>query len=121
MINYKEISLKIVDEMGFLILDFEDLNIYHYTSTQEFQGVIESESLRFTDRNYLNDSSEGIYTLKLIKENLEYINSRNPSITKEVEDISNNKQKIIIKEAFHTYQCSFSLEPDNLALWNYYT
>lgn len=40
-------------------------HIYHYTSPVGAMGVIENNTLRFTDRNYLNDYSEGMYTLDL--------------------------------------------------------
>ena len=45
-------------------------HIYHYTSPVGAMGVIENNTLRFTDRNYLNDYSEGMYTLDLCLENL---------------------------------------------------
>ena len=43
----------------------EDWPIYHYTSPSGVNGIITDHTLRFTDRNYLNDYSEGRYVLDL--------------------------------------------------------
>ncbi|MBA4685736.1 MAG: hypothetical protein H2184_01160 [Candidatus Galacturonibacter soehngenii] len=41
------------------------MNIYHYTSSSAAGEIIKKSKLRFTDRDYLYDSSEGIYILEL--------------------------------------------------------
>lgn len=37
--------------------------IYHYTSSGAAQSIISKGQIRFTDRYYLNDASEGRYVL----------------------------------------------------------
>ena len=101
-------------------IDVSECNIYHYTSTSACNEILSHRTLRFTDRNYLNDYSEGRHVIELcIKsefENLlpneysEYFKNRLQAFY----DNPSKKQRLI-------FQCSFSLDNDNLSLWNYYT
>ena len=43
----------------------DNCEIYHYTSPLGLNGIMSNNTLRFTDRNYLNDYSEGRYVIGL--------------------------------------------------------
>ena len=97
-----------------------DCEIYHYTSPSGLNGIISNNSLRFTDRNYLNDYSEGRYVMKLC------INSRfDQCLPKKYRSHFKNYCHMLfdnpLKKKRYIYQCSFSTQNDNLSLWNYYT
>lgn len=44
--------------------------LYHYTSLNTLQTILANKQLRFTNRAYLNDKSEGTYVLSLCKEKI---------------------------------------------------
>ena len=44
--------------------------LYHYTSLNTLQIILKNKQLRFTNRAYLNDKSEGTYVLSLCKRKL---------------------------------------------------
>ncbi len=44
-------------------VDTEVDAVYHYTSANALLSIIQKRELRFTDRFYLNDKSEGTYVL----------------------------------------------------------
>jgi len=96
----------------------ESVDIFHYTSPNAFLQILENNSLRFTDREYLNDYGESTYVVNLSVE-----------VAKELELDNKFKDFFIGKclkelkeeESFRVYQCSFSVNPDSLCLWNYYT
>lgn len=45
--------------------------IYHYTSVNAFCSILESSKLRFTNKKYLNDTTEGSYIFDLCKREAE--------------------------------------------------
>lgn len=45
--------------------------LYHYTSLNTLQIILKNKQLRFTNRAYLNDKSEGTYVLSLCKEKID--------------------------------------------------
>ncbi len=98
-------------------------NIYHYTNIEAFRSIIENKELRFTDRFYLNDKSEGTYILDLFIDEFDYIVSDTALHTKKEElmtvirEYKENMQDVIYK----IFQASFSTNPDSLCMWNYYT
>lgn len=51
----------------------KSVDIYHYTSPTGFKGIIENRKLRFSDRYYLNDSSEGRVVMELCKNEINLI------------------------------------------------
>ena len=116
---YKKIIKISNEEMSKYIPD-EDCQIFHYTSPVGLNGILTNNALRFTDRNYLNDYSEGRYVLELcLKSRFEL------SLPKKYRDFYRKTCKrlynnLSVKKR-HVYQCSFSLDKDNLSLWNYYT
>ena len=44
--------------------------IYHYTSSEATKNILENRELRFVDRYYLNDYSEGRYSIELTLKHL---------------------------------------------------
>ena len=68
--TFNSIKLENYDEY----LQRENNGIYHYTSSNVFLIILKNNTLRFTDRFFLNDKSEGSYVLdlclELIKEKL---------------------------------------------------
>lgn len=95
--------------------------IYHYTSPNGFLGIINSGKLRFTDRFFLNDKTEGIYVLNLCIENI----NRFDFLDDKFKQVFSEKCKERIMQPqyddFYVYQCCFSTDNDSLCLWNYYT
>lgn len=101
-------------------IEVDDCNIFHYTSPSALNAILSNHTIRFTDRNYLNDYSEGRYTMELcLKSRFEL------KLPFKYRDYFKKYCKQLyeppLKKKLHIYQCSFSIEPDNLSLWNYYT
>ena len=103
--------------------------VYHYTSPEGLMGITASQSLWATDMNYLNDSSEQrhIFCLakSLVGDNKDKWNAGfcesllNQCIQKiEKYDIKN---RLLFVDKTDAYVVSFSLDPDNLNMWKYYT
>ncbi len=98
----------------------ENRCIYHYTSPQGLNGILSNHTLRFTDRNFLNDYSEGRNVMQLcLKSRFEL------HLPKEYRKYFKECCQLLFdnpsKKKRHIYQCSFSTQEDNLSLWNYYT
>ena len=94
--------------------------IYHYTSPEGLNGIISNHTLRFTDRNYLNDYSEGRYVMELCKNSR--VSSLLPTEHKQYfKDLCCQMLDNPLKKKVPTFQCSFSLNGDVLPLWNYYS
>ena len=101
-------------------ISVEDKDIYHYTSPIGLNGILSNNTLRFTDRNFLNDYSEGRYVLELC------LNSKFELLLPKEHRVYFKKYCKILyenpsKKSRYIYQCSFSTQKDNLSLWNYYT
>lgn len=82
--------------------------IYHYTSPEGLKGIFDTSSLFATDMYFLNDSSEGVYVISLIEENIDRLCKGNAELKKYVE-----KELRLIKlgkwqEPIHNYIISFS-------------
>lgn len=103
--------------------------IYHYTNPEAFLGIIQNSKFRFSDVSCLNDESEQFYTYQLLKKILE----ANPKlvnkefyklIIEKVESFLNKDQPESLFEYIKRssyFVASFSIDSDNLALWNYFT
>ena len=104
-------------------------DIYHYTSPEGLLGILENNSLRFTNAFFLNDKSEFRYTYKLLLEIL-------PNIQQDIDETLfgelRKRAKYVTEEGFYRHESevlfredfyimSFSKDSDNLALWNNYT
>ena len=101
-------------------ISVEDCDIYHYTSPMGLNGILSNHTLRFTDRNYLNDYSEGRYVMELcLDSRFEWLlpKGHRAYFKKYCKILFDNP----LKKSRYIYQCSFSTNNDNLALWNYYT
>lgn len=104
--------------------------IYHYTSPEGLNGILENENIRFSNTRFLNDSSENnyifslfpkspnIYDNFLLEENFyKYIrNIADSYLQGDICDIDG-----ICWWSDDVYVASFSKDKDNLELWNYYT
>lgn len=118
--------MKINDDL-FRILkceDEEDIFFYHYTNMEGIKGIIENKSFWATNCSFLNDTHEFQKAFNMYREEiLEQI--PNEEIRKEIID-EYNKQvaEISLSEINNNesqsgyYVISFSLNPDNLALWS---
>lgn len=121
MINDTSAFVNLYNDINLITPTKNPRFISHYTSPQGLKGIIENSSLHFTDRNFLNDSSEGIYVLDLISDNLEYICDDISFIKPFIKEKCNEYKEKAVRNKFHTYQCSFSKNKDSLCMWNYYT
>lgn len=94
--------------------------VYHYTSKEAAKNIIEGNTLRFTDRYFLNDYSEGKYIFELCKEHLEELMPESRLRTyfeKALDERIAHGQT----NQFFVYQCSMTTDQDSLCMWNYYT
>ena len=109
--------------LDFLHYDKNPAIIYHYTSPTGFKGILDNQVLRFTDRFFLNDGSEGVYVLGVLKKHFDVIFPEELIQYKKelVQCLLNFKKEFKEKIPFKVYQLSFSEDGDSLPLWNYYT
>ena len=94
--------------------------VYHYTSKEAAKNIITGNTLRFTDRYYLNDYSEGKYIFELCKEHLEELmpdSQLRKALAIRLDERITQGQK----NRFFVYQCSLTVDKDSLCMWNYYT
>ncbi len=96
-------------------------DIYHYTSPLAFQSIIENQKLRFSDRYYLNDGSEGKAIMQLCLDELDEVAPDDPKFKECLKEECNKRYKKPQRDNFYVFQCSFSVDQDSLCLWNYYT
>ncbi|WP_346896718.1 DUF2971 domain-containing protein [Clostridium sp. UBA7503] len=114
--------------------------IYHYTSPNGFESILfkdeEKVTLWASRYDCLNDMSEGTIAIKIYKETCEDL-LKSKEITKEqYDEIANleaNKKEFTSYKSYNIktyltervehqkYICSFSINQDSLAMWNYYT
>jgi len=114
-------SIKITD-----YISDRSTDIYHYTSPGGLASIMDKGKLRFTDRLFLNDKSEGTYILQLFRE---VLNEQQSTIEKtfyetakkNLDETLKDFNSYCMKKKLFIYQCSFSCDSDSLCLWNYYT
>lgn len=108
--------------------------ICHYCTVDTLNAILEENSLRFTDVRFLNDSTEFVEIISLIKEvlNEEHYSSCLREFllnSEEICELEEYKQSYIgfsqrehafKQTSYHTYICSFSTNSDSLSMWNYY-
>lgn len=108
--------------------------ICHYCTVDTLNAILESNSLRFTDVRFLNDSTEFVEIIPLIKEVLNeerYTSSfreflLNSDVICELEEYKQSyigfsrREHDFKQTSYHTYTCSFSTNSDSLSMWNYY-
>lgn len=106
------------------LFDKNRTDIYHYTSPEVMKIIADKGTLRFSDRFYLNDKSEGYYILDLVNDNIaDVIDDNSPLYGKRdliAKKCMEYKEEFEQKD-FKIYQVSFSLDKDSLCMWNYYT
>lgn len=108
------------------------LPLYHYTRLDTLKKILTEKKLRFTNRAYLNDKSEGIDVLTFCKEHIDdvwtwgdEVDKRNTKeafcecLDEAVKDVKSVKWGLD-GNPFESYQMSFSYKPDSLMMWNYY-
>ncbi|MCD7763524.1 MAG: hypothetical protein LUI14_10090 [Lachnospiraceae bacterium] len=106
--------------------------LYHYTSVEGFEGIINNNSIRMTKSDFLNDPSDCKLFITLVDK---YITSH-PDVLKDIfSDIGDNSE--IIKEIYKNgcdliqyiqyihkhislYVLSLSEIDDGMNMWNYY-
>ncbi len=109
-----------------------DRPLYHYTSQTGLLGIISKKSIWATAINYLNDTLEFEYSMKLIKEELQWLsdqikNGELGEVEKEIKyfgmihdlfEFSISQQ--FIKDHFYIFVVSFSKTGDLLSQWRAY-
>lgn len=106
------------------LFDNRRSDIFHYTSPEVMKIIADKGTLRFSDRFYLNDMSEGYYVLDLVIYNIHsIIEEESPlyELREFIVDECKKYKQIFEKADFKIYQISFSLDQDSLCMWNYYT
>ena len=96
-------------------------DIFHYTSPWAFKSIIENKKLRFSDRYYLNDSSEGKVIMELCKNEIDTVAPEDETFKRCLLEECCKRYEVPQRDNFYVFQCSFSLDNDSLCLWNYYT
>ena len=107
--------------------------IYHYTSCEALQAILNNNSLRFTDSQFLNDKSEFSAMLEVIKDIQR--DTTSPSLSQILEQSqtlinvyfgmkfdakSDNIWNCrLLKTRFYVLSCS--RDSDSLPMWNYYS
>lgn len=96
--------------------------LYHYTSSTAALSILQKGKLRLTDRNFLNDYSEGRYVLQLCLDNVDGLIDDNDTLKEKFEQLVRKRLSgdDDLRRGFCTYQCSFSMKRDSLSMWNYY-
>lgn len=90
--------------------------VFHYTSLEKFISIIESQSLYFTNLNYLNDSKEFQHGVDIIKDVIKnYSTTESKSLI--LEAINKNIQYIYKSPR---YIACFSKNGDLLSQWRAY-
>lgn len=103
--------------------------IYHYTSPSGLSGIISNNSMWFTHYRFLNDRSEKYYTFSMFKMCLEEQKGElkknfYEAVMNGICDEGYFNRKIFyekVRQFPDYYIASFSLNPDSLNMWNYYT
>lgn len=104
--------------------------LYHYTSPSGLIGILNSQKVWLSDSDYLNDSSESYYFYEVYhevdrkeRESRKEENFRlNAGILPYFHSSQYNRSRITSeRKPEKRYIVSFSLDKDNLGLWNYYT
>lgn len=106
--------------------------VYHYTSQTGLLGIISKKSIWATAINYLNDTLEFEYAMKLIKEELKWLSKqiKNGEFGNVEEEINCFKMihslfefsisQQFIKDNFYIFVASFSENGDLLSQWRAY-
>lgn len=103
------------------IEQIENGSIYHYTTLNALQGILDNNELWVTKSDFLNDKSEFQYTYDLFRDhflcNITELNFRQKLIDK-FDALMNEDSDLSGKPLNGYYIASFSTDSDNLALWS---
>ena len=91
--------------------------VYHYTTLDALQKIVESQELWLTDYAYLNDSSEVHHGLNLAKEAL---STQLASLTRDERQIFEALFKLQTENQPRICVACFSFERDSLSQWRGY-
>lgn len=108
--------------------------ICHYCSVDTLKEILTKECLRFSDVRFLNDSTEFVEIIPIIKKVLSqngYTSDLKKMIleSNEMKELEEYRQSYVERsrithkieqKIYRTYTCSFSTENDSLSMWNYY-
>ena len=92
-------------------------SVYHYTSTGGLKSILKEKSLWFTNVDYMNDRYE-------VKQGLSQFEKVGKKMYGDGDGYDKHCKKIISKlkkEKNKVFVCCFSLDRDELSMWNYYT
>ena len=89
--------------------------IYHYTSINGIKSILDKKKLWFTNIDYMNDKHEVIEGLKQFEKAGKklYGDGYDKHCKKIISKLKKQKNKVFV--------CCFSLDRDELSMWNYYT
>lgn len=99
----------------------ENIDIFHYTSPSALDGILSTSKLWLTDRQFLNDTKEGVYILDECIKLIEEKNFKDEFYKCLKKECENRKKKIFQEQGFYVYQISFSYADDDFSLWSYYS
>lgn len=99
--------------------------IYHYTSAEGLNGILQSQELRLTRWDCLNDISENVYIHDVIRECIQEMEAdetfkRNVGALNQI-ILSYKHPLSCVQTDKNMYVASFSKNDDCLPLWTYYT
>lgn len=94
-------------------------SLYHYTSIHGVEGILNTKSIWATQLHFMNDSTEWLYALDLVRENLEDTIALPPDTSwwKFVEEAKESLRRI---EGIEICVCSFSEVSNQLSQWRAY-
>lgn len=116
-------TVQCYSEYDYLALfdNIPETSLYHYTSLSTLLTILKNKKLRFSNRLYLNDSSEGRYVIKICLEKIDELWPNDSEYSKE--EFKNELHRLeahITNTQFNFFQMSLSLDEDSLTMWNYY-
>lgn len=91
--------------------------IYHYTSLESFQGIVESEDLWLTESAFMNDASEIEHGIALAREVFEPIATSESPIA----DVLRGLASVTVVERPRINLACFSSARDSLSQWRGYS
>jgi hypothetical protein len=93
--------------------------LYHYTSIQGVEGILNTKSVWATQLHFMNDSTEWLYALDLVRENLEDTIAL-PVTTAWLEFVAEARESLKRIEGIEICVCSFSEVSNQLSQWRAY-
>lgn len=112
--------MKLLDDV-IHIEQMENGHIYHYTTLNALQGILDNNEFWVTKSDFLNDKSEFQYTYDLFRNNflcnVTELSFRKKLINK-FDALINEDNNLLRKPLNGYYIASFSTDSDNLALWS---